>query len=272
VLLGDSYTAGQDVTNADRFSDLLERRYPNLDVMNFGLYGTGTDQQLIIYETLGKRFEADAYIFAPYWSNIARNMLDLFAFGTVGGEELWMPKPCFTLNADELVLHNTPVPRKLLPENEAAKHLELSTRGRLYETLFPGTPQQTAILVKLYYALTKPYSGYESAESASWKLMRAILERFIKEIEEKRVFIMPLPDAYHYFFGIPPTYLARYHELRNGKENCVVVDALPFFKRLSHEERRDCVSETNHYSPLGHSIIAGAISDSIEKYCPDLLK
>ena len=82
----------------------------------------------------------------------------------------------------------------------------------------------------------------------------------------------PLPDSYHYRFGILPSYLARYNELRNGNENCVVVDALPYFKRLSREEQRECSSEDQHYSPLGHRVIAEALSDSIEKYCPDLLK
>ncbi|MGA3405836.1 MAG: SGNH/GDSL hydrolase family protein [Candidatus Bathyarchaeia archaeon] len=280
VILGDSQTAGQGVTNSDRFSDLLEKSYPNLDVMNFGLYGSGTDQQLLIYETLAKSFEANAYIFAPYWNNIARNMVDLFVFrrqGSLGDRKVtWMPKPYFLLEGDHLALCNTPVPARPVSEEVAAKHLGISERWGVADTTVFSLPWKTPnpLRTKLWFALSKPYSGYESDESRSWRLMRAILERFIGEVDGKPVFIVPLPSYHHYSFGVAPTYLARYEKLHNPSKNCFVVDPLPYFKRLSHEQRRRCSGEQDytHYSPFGHKILAEAISDAFETHCPAIVK
>ena len=42
LLFGDSYTAGDGVSNGMRYGDLLEGMVPGLQVYNFGLPGTGT--------------------------------------------------------------------------------------------------------------------------------------------------------------------------------------------------------------------------------------
>src|SRR5262245_10687095 len=47
LLFGDSFTAGDGVSNAHRFSDVLETLVPGTEVYNFGLPGTGTDQQYL---------------------------------------------------------------------------------------------------------------------------------------------------------------------------------------------------------------------------------
>ena len=47
VFLGDSYTAGDNVDNKDRFSNLLEEEL-GCECYNFGLAGSGVDQQLLI--------------------------------------------------------------------------------------------------------------------------------------------------------------------------------------------------------------------------------
>ena len=273
VLLGDSQTAGESVANHERFSDLLEKSYPNLDVLNFGLYGSGTDQQLLTYETLAKSFEADAYIFAPFWSNIERNMVDLYVFGRRRGVA-WMAKPYFLLEGDNLALHNSPVPKTgLLSQEEAAKSRSLSELEAEGSTKTFRLPWKTpsSFSTKLWFALTRPYSGYESDETRSWQLMRAILERFIGEVKGKPIFIVPLPHYAHYSFGVAPTYLARYEKLHDPSNDCTVVDPLPQFKRLSSEDLRKCTSKEAHYSVFGHQVLAKAISDALENNCPALL-
>jgi len=264
VLLGDSYTAGWTVKVSDRFSDLLEHSYPNLDVMNFGLPGSGTAQQLLVYETFAKPFESDAYIFAPFWNNILRNSEGRWLW-RAGLRAAWISKPYFTLEDEGLVLHNVPVPEKLAFDAEALeaeKHLGEFDTGR----------KPTRFRTKLFYALAKPNAGYDSEDSPSWRLMRAILQRFIEQVDGKPVFILPLPDQCHICFDIAPTYLARYEKLHNPARNCFVVDPLPYFQRLSHEQRRKCCGERDpHYSPIGHKVVAEAISDALETHCPTVL-
>jgi hypothetical protein len=274
VLLGDSYAAGSGVSNNDRFSDLLEKSYPNLDVMNFGLPGTGTDQQVLIYETYAKPFEADAYIFAPFHDNIVRNQAEIYMFGEHGtGNLLCCPKPYFTLEGNRLVPHNQPVPNQLVPEKEAMRRLgalQYSIREVDRET--PQWVLRNAIVNKIFFTLVHPYFGYESDNSESWRLMRAIIEKFIRQVSGKPVFIVPIPDFRHYMFGLTPTYWARFAKLHDPGKNCFVLDLLPYFNRLSPEDRRKCRFRRDpHYSPLGHRVVAEAISDTLARYCPKLL-
>src|SRR5437016_5523637 len=76
VVLGDSFAAGQYVSNDQRFSEILERRLPNVQVMNFALEGTGTDQQLLIFERMAKPYDPDLVMIFPFLQNIRRNMAE----------------------------------------------------------------------------------------------------------------------------------------------------------------------------------------------------
>ena len=47
VVLGDSYAFGEGVDVADRFDEILARRHPEWSVVNHGVMGFGTDQELL---------------------------------------------------------------------------------------------------------------------------------------------------------------------------------------------------------------------------------
>ena len=49
LFFGDSNTAADGVSNNERFSELVGK-YFNSEVYNFGLSGSGTDQQYLIWE------------------------------------------------------------------------------------------------------------------------------------------------------------------------------------------------------------------------------
>jgi len=277
VLLGDSYTAGTGVTNSDRFSDQLERLYPSLDVMNFGLAGSGTDQQLLIYELIAKSFEADAYLFAPCTSNILRNQLDVFPMREYRTGDVWYrPKPYFTINGGGLTLCNQPVPNELVSEKEAAQHLSAKPDVELGPSWKYGTPpsrlRENSTINRIYVRLAQTYDGYESTQNAAWLLMRAILERFLDEVRGKPVLIAPIPTYQHFMTTLSPTYMTRFSELNNPQSSRIIVDVLPYFKRLSVEDRRNCYfGEDQHYTARGHQVVSECISDALGRYCPEIL-
>src|SRR5262249_9616797 len=76
LVFGDSFAAGQYVSNSQRFTEMLERRVPRLEVLNFGLEGSGTDQQLLLYEEVGRKYEHDAVLVFPFLQNIRRNLAE----------------------------------------------------------------------------------------------------------------------------------------------------------------------------------------------------
>ncbi len=47
LALGDSYLAGDGISNHERFTDIISKRR-NINVLNTGLPGAGSDQQLLI--------------------------------------------------------------------------------------------------------------------------------------------------------------------------------------------------------------------------------
>jgi len=285
VVLGDSNTAGHGLESSERFSDLLENAYPNLDVMNFGLPGSGTDQQLLIYEEIAKRFGADAFIFAPTTHNILRNLLSLYPMGQrtqTGGvadvQTRYWSKPYFTLNSEGLELHNQPVPNEILSEADATKLVSKEAQLRAkYEKVYGLMPRwlrKTSFLEllirKTQYA--SQISEYES--NSSWLLMKSILERFREDVDPKPVFFVPLPTYRVFGRGTSSAYLNRFAELHDPSRNSFVVDVLPYFMRLSRDDRLrriTYISDYIHYSALGNRIIADAISDAIAKECPQIL-
>src|SRR5688572_29727496 len=65
ILIGDSFAEGHQLANSTRFSDQTASAAPGLEILNFAVAGTGTDQQLCIYRRYTKRFEHDFLILAP---------------------------------------------------------------------------------------------------------------------------------------------------------------------------------------------------------------
>ena len=254
ILLGDSYTAGDGVSNGERYSDLLEQNYyPYLDVMNFGLNGSGTDQQLLIYENIASNYEADAYVFAILVENIVRNCYTCFpSLSNWEQAVYYRPKPYFTLDNDYLILHNNPVP------------LEKRRNDQLgdWKHSFPYLPEYPE----------DAYAVYRFKDREFWQLLKRIVERFLDQVEGKPVFIMPLPMYDHYLEQAPAIYLERFKELEDPARKRYLVNVLPDFLRFPKKDREQFRFPNDpHYTPLAHQVVADSLELYIKTVCPDLL-
>jgi len=97
LVLGDSYVWGYGTAQNDLFTD---RRIEgsDVDLVNFGVSGYGTDQELLLYRRLGARFDVDevVLVFTPY-NDVENNLMP---------EQYGYAKPYFVLNGDgSLTLH-----------------------------------------------------------------------------------------------------------------------------------------------------------------------
>ena len=108
LVLGDSYTWGYGVDEEQIFTTILQRQAdPRLEVVNLGVSGYGTDQELLLYRKLGRKFQADQVLLAvtPY-TDLMDNQ-----FAVRYGH----PKPLFKQPEDKrpgpLELTNVPVPQ-----------------------------------------------------------------------------------------------------------------------------------------------------------------
>lgn len=104
VALGDSLIFGWGVEAEQAFTSRLEERL-GVEVLNLGVCGYGTDQELLLWELQGRPLQPDVVLL------------------TVCDNDLWelsrpaaygRRKPCFTLREGALVEGGTPVPDPLL--------------------------------------------------------------------------------------------------------------------------------------------------------------
>ena len=97
LVLGDSFVFGSGVPQ----DAILTRRLaahlgPGFEIVNLGVPGYGTDQELLTLRRWGRRLSPDLVLLGFFWNDIMEDTSD-HIYG--------LPKPRFTLEAGELVPH-----------------------------------------------------------------------------------------------------------------------------------------------------------------------
>lgn len=118
LVLGDSFGWGWGVDLEDRFSEILERRYPDWEIINASVAGYSTDQEYLYLQERGIEYSPDVVLLLVY-----ENDFD----GNTGSEHNLYNKPYFVRNGNELVLKNSPVPPQSFQQR-----LELFLVGKTY--------------------------------------------------------------------------------------------------------------------------------------------
>ena len=77
VVLGDSFTFGLGVDDDSTYCAQLEELVPDLEVLNMGVNGYGTDQQLLHWNMNGRRFSPDLVLIGIYVPDFHRNGLSV---------------------------------------------------------------------------------------------------------------------------------------------------------------------------------------------------
>ncbi len=103
VMLGDSITFGHRLADEQTFPAVLEARSPLLEVVNLGVEGYGTDQELLVLLDEGLRLSPHVVVLNFCPNDVLNNALDK------DHQDGRTPKPYFTLEAGELRLHDAHV-------------------------------------------------------------------------------------------------------------------------------------------------------------------
>jgi hypothetical protein len=101
LILGDSFTFGDEVSDNETYSYYLQQMLPHTEVINMGVHGYGHDQTLILLREEGVKYEPDIVILGFLPLDMPRNVLKFRDFA----------KPRFVLERGELKLTGVPVPR-----------------------------------------------------------------------------------------------------------------------------------------------------------------
>jgi hypothetical protein len=270
TLFGDSQTAGDDVSNGSRYSDILMRLVDDLQVYNYGLSGTGPDQQYLIYLDCA-RVETDLVIIGLHIDNIRRVNIRHCVFRNSQNKEVIYAKPYYTLNDGELVLHHVPVPRALRSRED------MSPEEMPYVLL--RTPKYARLrklakalgLRPVYNTIVKhsPAPEYDKPDNPAWQLLRAILKNWIEGCEVPvLLFLVPI---WQFVEGNsdPSNYQARFAELAR-ETGCYLHDPLADLREYSIAERRGFrFPGDDHFTPAGHNALAVSLATAVRRIMAD---
>jgi len=262
LVFGDSFTAGDGVSNGSRYTDVLESLLPPVEVHNFGLPGSGTDAQFICYRKLAEGSPCQIVVLAVLVENI-RRIVSAYrpSPGVEGGVELF-PKPYFELEGERLVRHHDPVPREPVTASELEGNDSVDRGGRFpaLRRLVRSVGLQGVVQQLIRY---QPTPEYDSPTDPAWKLMRAILLAW-RALIPQPVVLMPLPLYQHIEDTADASaYRQRFAELA-AEGRFILHD--PLADLLAHDpktRRSFRFKKDVHLTPAGHRAIAESLAGTL---------
>ena len=100
LLLGDSFTFGEAVSDDEMYASLLQRMLPGAEILNFGVHGYAHDQMLILLREQGIRYRPDIVMLGFISDDMSRNLVDFRDYA----------KPHYSIDNGALRLEGSPVP------------------------------------------------------------------------------------------------------------------------------------------------------------------
>ena len=122
VVLGDSFTFGEEVGDDETYSHVLQQLIPHSEVVNLGVHGYGHDQMLHYLREEGVKYKPDIVILGFLPDDAERNVLSFRDYA----------KPHYALKGGRLSLTTRPIPR---PEDMLASEKWRSKFGDLLTML-----------------------------------------------------------------------------------------------------------------------------------------
>lgn len=244
AILGDSFTWGIGVDNGKRFSDILQNHYFNnaVEVINAGVVGYGTDQELLFYELEIRKYKPDIVILA-------------FTFTDVGDISSRNGKPFYTINKqDNLELKNVPVPKALDRERQSkvSKKPLLSAKDiKVLQIIRQGVV--SIPIITDWYINDKIYNG-----EINLKLAEMLIKTIKSKVEEEGASFLVLM-------------IPSYGDIIRGRHNVVFKKLFAFFDKnnieylllldifINNKDKNPYLKFDKHFSENGHSIAAMAI-------------
>jgi lysophospholipase L1-like esterase len=249
LVIGDSFAWGYGVEESERFSQVLENRL-NVEVINAGVSGYGTDQELLWLRTEGIKYDFDLVILVMAGNDIGDN--DQQLVHTI------YYKPQFVREGSQLVLKGTPVPKA----SALAKFVySLTQRSAL-----------AFFLVQRYFDVLHIYSeikhGPNSATSAGsearlvsepFGLTTALLDEIRSITEQKQAKFMIVATSRWWNAPAGITYKDLISTLQERGFSVLDVESMPGF-----EPEQMLITDDGHWNAAGHEFVAQKIKDLIE--------
>jgi hypothetical protein len=274
---GAAYVYGAEVPNDTSWAALMERETPQLDVLNYGVGGYGTDQAFLLYLRVGARFRPDVVLigFSPF--NLRRSMYRYTRFSST--DEPPLTKPRFKLDASGgLTLVPNPLPSRADWERVAAEPrriAEVGVEDDWYDALRYENPlYDRSAAVRIVVAATlrvwrrffwpgRPIGGDGQFRAAApaFAVQRALMLAFADSVRARGatpVFLL-LPEqsaVWAVQSGRPAVHVPLRDSLR-AAGSAEVVDLVDEFARhASANGDQGLFAPGGHFGPVGNRLVA----------------
>ncbi len=245
VVLGDSFTWGFGVEEDETFVSQMDAGLGDgFDVVNLGVSGYSTDQELLLYRQHGRRYGADVVVLVVATNDFAMNVSPI-AYLLYG-------KPVFRRESGSLQLTNTPVPRT-----------------PLLERVLVGTAQQSYLLtglnrireqLRVSAALEQPSSVEAAAESRPFPKTEAehvtvaLIEALRRDVEADgaRLLVVLVEDIYG-------------GDMFRGELRGLGLDLVSLDEVLTRGEEGMYLPDGLHWTAAGHARVKRAVMPRVRE-------
>lgn len=249
LVLGDSFAWGFGVEQDEIFSEQLESTLADVEVINAGVSGYSTDQELLWLEAEGRRYRPDLVILTLSGNDDALNRRSVAYFV--------YPKPFFVLApGGALELRNVPVPGASLPRRLA---FHGSRRSAILK-LIVDRSARLARRTRSAAAHGADEAGPDQRPEEPFALTTALLERIQRVTDEAGARLLLLTTGTYWPADSPGTYGDLLDTLRQRGFAILDVEACtgfaPDLMRLPDD---------GHWNARGHAFVAARLSELIER-------
>lgn len=249
LVLGDSFAWGYGVEESERFSQLLEKSL-DVEVINAGVSGYSTDQELLWYRNEGIKYETDLVILVLAGNDVGDN--DRQLVNTI------YYKPKFVLEEGHLVLTGSPVP-KTSPQGKFI--YSLSQRSALAYFLV----LRYFDIIALYGKLKSNSDHAPSPESDTeperepFILTITLIDEIKNTAESRNATFMIVATDQWWNYPSGETYSDFVTTMQSEGFLVLDVESIPGF-----DPKEMLIPDDGHWNKSGHEFVAKRIKDFIE--------
>jgi len=284
LFFGDSFTFGDEIPDHASFESILEARYPEVEAINFGVSGYGTDQAWLRYREVGKELQPDAVCIGIMLENIGRNVnryrpLWNTRTGFCGA------KPRFYFGADDtLQLAEQPF-RTREALRTALLGDELIERVAEHEywldkpRIWTGKLSSIMRILGLVVAETerRPSSLWRDTAGEPFRVTLAVLEGFHREALADGARVAPVvifpPRSAFYDYALHGRSYWKTLLDELDRRSIPYIDVIPALaqrqRELDEQEASMTLYYGGHLTSVGNSVVADEIHAWIETHLAD---
>jgi carbamoyltransferase len=266
LIFGDSFTAGDGVSNSKRFSDLLPKLEHDLETCNFAIPGTGTDQHYLAYKEYAKDMNCDLVMIFVFVENIKRVNARYRSYFDENGVKQIYSKPFFEFNNGKLTLKGIPVDPKPMKKDDLGndEDVHLHSGGKNHELKRIVTNLGLKSLVQKFIRYD-PLFECKKTGTKEWQLMKVVILEWAAQIKVP-VVVFPVPLWQHVEEFLDFKLINDPFSELKGLNGIEVHYPLQDLQRYSREERRKFRFRIDfHFTPFGHEAYAKALLGPIKE-------